>query len=96
MVKVTIAGVTVIYKSMHSGQLQFYRDAPNYSFGIAADGDLSSMTGSGAGVLVWCYHRTRFDAPIIRKNHFTDVPQDYFMAYSASDGNSEEISFDIE
>jgi hypothetical protein len=96
-VKVTIAGVTVVYKSMKSGQLQFYNDGPgNHSFGIAADGDLSSMTGSGAGVLVWCIRQTRFDAPIIRKNRDTDRPQDYFIAYSASNGNSEEISFAIE
>ncbi len=96
-VKVTIGGVTLVYKSTVSGQVQLYNHGVGqHSFGIAANGDLTSMAGTGGGILFWCRHAIKFGAPVYKKGHFTDRPQDYFIALSAKNGKSEEISFAIE
>jgi hypothetical protein len=96
-VKVTIGGVTLVYKSISSGQVQFYNNGPgNHSFGIAANGDLVSMTGTGAGMLLWFNRDTKFGLRLLRKGYGSDRPQDYFLAFSAKNGKSEEISFALE
>ncbi len=95
-VKVTIGTVTLVYKSTISGQVQFFNDGPGaHSFGIAANGDLTSMTGTGAGILIWYNRDTEFGVRLIRKGRESDRPQDYFLAFSAKNGKPEEISFSI-